>query len=173
MQCAGLEQTVGLGNQPAPEREWLTPTFWIQWSNLTLTYVAWGGRLGEELFGQGLKLRFNRSVISQGNCSERRDLRKSIVGSLDRIDYPLLSGPYLKPVSLLLICRSREQAEFGVTLPQSVRWTPSQWRLGTLWGLEVITEARQEQCFVHNHHTPSKQQYYQLWLRKCGSHHQH
>ena len=32
---------------------------------------------------------------------ERRDLRKSIVGSLDRIDYPLLSGPYSKPISLI------------------------------------------------------------------------
>ena len=134
MQCAGVEQTVGLGNQPAPEREWLTPTFWIQWSNLTLTYVAWGGRLGEELFGQGLKLRFNRSVISQGNCSEKRDLRKSIVGSLDRIDYPLLSGPYSKPVSLLVICRSREQAEcgwlflnlYGAWLQLVWWWTPRQ-----------------------------------------------
>ena len=56
-------------------------------------------------------MRFNGSVISQGNCFERRDLRKSIVGSLDRIDYPLLSGPYSGPVSLLIICRSREQAE--------------------------------------------------------------
>ena len=37
-----------------------------------------------------------------------------------RIDYPLLSGPYSKPVSLLLICRSRKQAECGVTLPQSL-----------------------------------------------------
>ena len=52
---------------------------------------------------------------------ERRYLRKSIVGSLNRIDYPLLSGPYSKPVSLLMICRSREQAQYGVTLPQSVR----------------------------------------------------
>ena len=39
--------------------------------------------------------------ITEGNCSERRDLRKSIVGPLNRIDYPLLSGPYSKPVSLL------------------------------------------------------------------------
>ena len=55
----------------------------------------------------------------------RKDLMKSIVGSLNRIDYPLLSGPYSRPVSLLLIYRSREQAEYGVTLPQSVRGTPS------------------------------------------------
>ena len=64
------------------------------------------------------------SVYISGLCCqkieviERRDLRKSIVGSLDRIDYPLLSGPYSKPVSLLVICRSREQAECGITLPQ-------------------------------------------------------
>ena len=51
----------------------------------------------------------------------REDLRKSIVGSLNRIDYPLLSGPYSKPVRLLVICQSRKQAEYGVTLPQSVR----------------------------------------------------
>ena len=57
--------------------------------------------------------------ITEGNCSERRDLRKSIVGLLNRIDYPLLSGPYSKPVSLLVIYRSREQAEYGVTPPQS------------------------------------------------------
>jgi hypothetical protein len=56
--------------------------------------------------------------ITEGDCSERRDLRKSIVGLLNRIDYPLLSGPYSRPVSLLMICRSREQAECGVTLPQ-------------------------------------------------------
>ena len=56
-----------------------------------------------------------KGIVTKG------DLRKSIVGSLDRIDNPLLSGPYSKPVSLLLICRSRVQAEYGVTLPQSVR----------------------------------------------------
>ena len=49
---------------------------------------------------------------------EKRDLRKSIVGLLNRIDYPLLSGPYSGTVSLLSICRSREQAEYGVTLLQ-------------------------------------------------------
>ena len=70
--------------------------------------------------------------ITEGNCSERRDLSKSIVGSLNRIDYPLLSGPYSKPVSLLMICRSREQAEGGVTLPQSLRRTPSRCGLGAV-----------------------------------------
>lgn len=55
----------------------------------------------------------------------RKDLRKSIVGSLDRIDYQLLSGPYSRSVSLLEVCRSMEQTEYGVTLPQSVRGTPS------------------------------------------------
>ena len=47
-----------------------------------------------------------------------RDLRKSITGSLDRIDYPLLSGPYSRPVSLLVICQSMKQAEYEMTLPQ-------------------------------------------------------
>ena len=50
-------------------------------------------------------------------------LRKSIVGPLNRTDYPLLSGLYSRSVSLLLIYLSREQAEYGVTFPQSVRGT--------------------------------------------------
>ena len=48
------------------------------------------------------------SVYISGLCCqkieviERRDLRKSIVGLLNRIDYPLLSGPYSRPVSILV-----------------------------------------------------------------------
>ena len=41
---------------------------------------------------------------------------KSIVGSLDRINYPLLSGPYSRLVSMLVSDLQKLGAEYGHSL---------------------------------------------------------